>query len=61
MSTHDNNPLLGLYGTPRAVVHKRTSVRAKPLGSPEEQDNPEKLGLSMISLTSLKDHNESNH
>lgn len=56
MSTHDHNPLLGLYGTPRSVIHSRVSSRSSKTVTPvSEQEDPEKIGVSMISLTSLKD------
>ncbi|MDM9623398.1 hypothetical protein A6U87_25815 [Rhizobium sp. AC44/96] len=56
MSTHDHNPLLGLYGTPRSVIHSRVSSRSSKTVTPvSEQEDPEKIGSSMISLTSLKD------
>ncbi|NLS21412.1 hypothetical protein HGP16_33535 [Rhizobium sp. P40RR-XXII] len=59
MTTHNHNPLLTLYGTPRAVIRARVSVRAKPIESSSEhseQENTEKIGNSIVSLTSLKDH-----
>ncbi|WP_438270270.1 hypothetical protein [Rhizobium mongolense] len=46
MTTHDYNPLFTLYGAPRAVVHARVSVRAKPDDVKREQGNPEKIGSS---------------
>jgi hypothetical protein len=56
MTTHDHNPLLALYGTPRSVIHSRVSVRAKAVSPEREGEEPEKIGSSMVSLTSLKDH-----
>jgi len=56
MSNRDHDPLLALYGVPRAVVHSRVSVRAKPASADSERDEPEKIGTAMVSLTSLKDH-----
>ncbi|AVA26323.1 MULTISPECIES: hypothetical protein [unclassified Rhizobium] len=57
MTGHDQNPLLRLYGNPRAIVHTRVAARAHPLPSTREEDSLEKLGNSMASLISLKDHN----
>ncbi|QFY64040.1 hypothetical protein FZ934_20550 (plasmid) [Rhizobium grahamii] len=56
MTTHDHDPLLALYGTPRSVIHSRVSVRGKAVTTERESEDPEKIGSSMISLTSLKDH-----
>lgn len=56
MTSHDRNPLFTLYGTPRAVIHSRISVRAKPAPSSSEQERTEKIGNSIVILTSLKDH-----
>ncbi|WP_168880161.1 hypothetical protein [Rhizobium sp. P28RR-XV] len=56
MTDHNHNPLLTLYGTPRAVIHARVSIRAKPIQPAAEQENTEKIGNSIVSLTSLKDH-----
>ncbi|MBX4927436.1 hypothetical protein [Rhizobium binae] len=58
MTTHDHNPVLGLYGTPRAVIRSRVSARAKPTPAPSEQDDPAKIGNSIVSLTSLKDQKQ---
>jgi len=55
MTDHDHNPLLGLYGTPRAVIHSRVSARAKAPPACE-QDDPKKIGSSIVNLSSLKDH-----
>jgi len=55
MTTHDHNPLLALYGVPRAVVHSRVSVRAKPIAAESEQTDAEKIGNSMVSLIGLQD------
>ncbi len=56
MTSHDHNPLLGLYGTPRAAIHTRISARARSTQPPCEQEDPEKIGSSIINLTCLKDH-----
>ncbi|AHG50129.1 hypothetical protein RLEG12_00580 (plasmid) [Rhizobium leguminosarum bv. trifolii CB782] len=56
MTAHDHNPILGLYGTPRAVIRSRVSARAKAIPSSSEQDDPAKIGNSIVSLTCLKDH-----
>jgi hypothetical protein len=56
MAAHDHNPLLGLYGTPRAAIHSRISARAKTTKPSCEQDDPEKIGSSIVNLTCLKDH-----
>jgi len=56
MSSHDHNALLSLYGTPRAVIRKRVSARAKIAPPVREEDDPEKLGSSIVNLTCLKDH-----
>ena len=56
MTTHDHDPLLALYGTPRSVIHSRVSVRCKSVAPERESQEPEKIGCSMVSLTSLKDH-----
>ena len=56
MTNHDHNPLLCLYGTPRAVIHSRVSARAKTAPPVSEQDDPEKIGSSIVNLTCLKDH-----
>lgn len=55
MSNHEHNPLLALYGAPRAVIHSRVSARNKQDAPQSEQDDSEKIGNCMISLTSLKD------
>ena len=55
MTAHGHNPLLGLYGMPRSVVHSRVSVRAKSLPPGCNGDEPEKIGSAIVSLTSLKD------
>ncbi|MBY5369153.1 hypothetical protein [Rhizobium leguminosarum] len=55
MTTHDHDPLLALYGIPRAVVHSRVSVRAKPVTPDPEKGDAEKMGNSMISLIGLKE------
>ena len=56
MTTHDHDPLLALYGTLRAVIHSRVSVRAKTVDPEREGEEPEKIASSMVSLVSLKDH-----
>ncbi|WFU13387.1 hypothetical protein QA646_29740 (plasmid) [Rhizobium sp. CB3090] len=56
MINREHNPLLALYGTPRAVVHSRVSARAKAMAPSCDQDDPEKIGNPVVSLTSLKDH-----
>ncbi|WP_082928883.1 hypothetical protein [Rhizobium bangladeshense] len=58
MTVHDHNPILGLYGTPRATIRSRVSARATPIPPSAEQDDPAKIGNSIVSLTSLKDHKE---
>jgi len=56
MSTHDHNPLLGLYGTPRAVIHSRISARTTKTTTPVgEQEDASKIGNSIVSLICLKD------
>ncbi len=55
MTTHDHDPLLALYGTPRSVIHSRVSVRAKAVVPERESEDSEKIGSSMVSLISLKD------
>ncbi|PDT15134.1 hypothetical protein CO670_19095 [Rhizobium sp. J15] len=58
MSDHDHNPILGLYGTPRAIIRSRISERAKTMPPSPEQDDPAKIGNSIVSLTCLKDHKQ---
>ncbi|HWT57643.1 MAG TPA: hypothetical protein VN284_07295 [Rhizobium sp.] len=58
MTVHDHNPILGLYGTPRATIRSRVSARAKEMVPPCEQDDPAKIGNSIVSLTCLKDHKQ---
>ncbi|AGS25605.1 hypothetical protein [Rhizobium etli] len=58
MTAHDHNPILGLYGTPRAVIRSRVSARAQPMPASSEQEDPAKIGNSIVSLTSLKDHKQ---
>ncbi len=54
MTTHDHNPLLGLYGTPRAVIHSRVSARTSKTTNPaSEQEDAQKMGNS--NLICLKD------
>ncbi|PDS40407.1 hypothetical protein CO662_37005 [Rhizobium anhuiense] len=55
MAAHGHNPILDLYGTPRAAIRSRVSARAKALPPPSDQDDPAKIGNCMVSLTSLKD------
>ena len=56
MSTHDHNPLLGLYGTPRSVIHSRVSSRSSKTVTPvSEQEDSGKIGSSIVSLNCLKD------
>ncbi len=55
MVPHGNNPLLGLYGMPRSIVRSRVSVRAKSLPPGCKGDPPEKIGIAIVSLTSLSD------
>ena len=59
MTLHGNDPLLGLYGMPRSIVHSRISVRAKSAPSGCKGDAPEKIGSAIVSLTSLKDEEPS--
>ncbi|EJZ22920.1 hypothetical protein NE852_30160 (plasmid) [Rhizobium sp. Pop5] len=56
MTAHDHNPILVLYGTPRAAIRSRVSARAKAIPSSSERDDPAKIGNSIVSLTCLKDH-----
>ncbi|EJT01182.1 hypothetical protein [Rhizobium sp. CCGE 510] len=56
MTAHDRNPILRLYGTPRAVIRSRVSARAEKMPASSEQDDPAKIGNSMVSLICLKDH-----
>lgn len=42
MTSHDHNPILGLYGTPRAAIRSRVSARAKAMPPSAEQDDPAK-------------------
>ncbi|WP_434715235.1 hypothetical protein NMA58_31880 (plasmid) [Rhizobium sp. YTUHZ045] len=58
MTIHDHNPILGLYGTPRATIRSRVSERAKAMPQSAEQDDPAKIGNSIVSLTCLKDHRQ---
>ena len=58
MSDHDHNPILGLYGTPRAIIRSRRSERAKTMPPSPEQDDAAKIGNSIVSLTCLKDHKQ---
>ncbi|MBX4869889.1 MULTISPECIES: hypothetical protein [Rhizobium] len=58
MTSHDHNPILGLYGTPRAAIRSRVSARAKAMPPSAEQDDPAKIGNSIVSLICLKDHRQ---
>lgn len=58
MTSHDHNPILGLYGTPRAIIRSRVSARAQVTPPSSEQDDPAKIGNSIVSLTCLKDHKQ---
>ncbi|ASR09898.1 hypothetical protein CHY08_22510 (plasmid) [Rhizobium leguminosarum bv. viciae] len=58
MSDHDHNPILGLYGTPGAAIRSRISERAKAMPPSPEQDDPAKIGNSIVSLTCLKDQKQ---
>ncbi|EJC80714.1 hypothetical protein Rleg4DRAFT_2357 [Rhizobium leguminosarum bv. trifolii WSM2297] len=58
MAAHDHNPILSLYGTPRAAIRSRVSARAKPMALASEQDDPANIGNSIVSLTCLKYHKE---
>lgn len=58
MAVHGHNPILDLYGTPRATIRSRVSARAKAMPSPPDQDDPAKIGSSIVSLTCLKDHEQ---
>ncbi|WP_223216466.1 hypothetical protein [Rhizobium mesosinicum] len=57
MANHDHNALLELYGTPRAVIHARVSIRARSAPPACEQEDPARIGSSIVSLICLKDHN----
>ncbi|MBY2950696.1 hypothetical protein [Rhizobium leguminosarum] len=48
MAAHGHVPILDLYGTPRATT--------TPL--PSDQDDPAKIGSSIVSLTCFKDHEQ---
>ncbi|NKM09165.1 hypothetical protein GFM29_36410 [Rhizobium leguminosarum bv. viciae] len=54
MSNHEHNPLIAMYGVPRAVIHSRVSARNKRQAPRSEGDGSEKIGNCMISLISLK-------
>ncbi|MBX4911882.1 MULTISPECIES: hypothetical protein [Rhizobium] len=58
MTVHDHNPILGLYGTPRAIIRSRVSERAKAVAPSAEQEDPAKIGNSIVSLICLKDHKQ---
>ncbi|NNG73254.1 hypothetical protein HLI18_26005 [Rhizobium laguerreae] len=59
MAAHGHNPILDLYGTPRATIRSRVSARAKATPPPSDQDDdPAKIGSSIVSLTCLKDHGQ---
>ncbi|QKK28002.1 hypothetical protein [Rhizobium hidalgonense] len=55
MSDHEYNPLVALYGVPRAVIHPRVSARNQQEAPQSEEDGSEKIGNCMFSLISLKD------
>ncbi|MBB3136693.1 hypothetical protein FHS26_004450 [Rhizobium pisi] len=54
MSDHDHNPILGLYGTPRADIRSRISERAGTMPPLYDHDDPAKIGSS----TRLKNHQQ---
>ncbi|MBX5132991.1 hypothetical protein HJB79_11395 [Rhizobium lentis] len=58
MTVHDHNPILGLYGTPRAIIRSRVSERAKAVPPSAEQEDSAKIGNSIVSLICLKDHKQ---
>ncbi|ASS60249.1 hypothetical protein E0H35_36675 [Rhizobium leguminosarum bv. viciae] len=58
MSDHDHNPILGLYGTPRADIRSRISERAGTMPPLYDHDDPAKIGSSIVSLTRLKNHQQ---
>lgn len=58
MAAHGHNPILDLYGTPRATIRSRVSARAKATPPPSDQDDPAKIGSSIVSLPCLKDHEQ---
>ncbi|MBY5494405.1 hypothetical protein ACCS70_24335 [Rhizobium ruizarguesonis] len=59
MAAHGHNPILDLYGTQRAIIRSRVSARAKATTPPpSDQDDPAKIGSSIVSLTCLKDHEQ---
>lgn len=57
MAAHGHNPILDLYGTPRATIRSRVSAR-QGHAAPSDQDDPAKIGSSIVSLTCLKDHEQ---
>jgi hypothetical protein len=61
MTTHDHNPMLSLYGTPRSVIHSPVSARAKAVPPGAKRDDPEKIGSSTVDLTCLKDDELTSH
>lgn len=56
MAAHGHNPILDLYGTPRH--HTIACVGAPRPRRPSDQDDPAKIGSSIVSLTCLKDHEQ---
>lgn len=58
MAAHGHNPILDLYGTQRATIRSRVSARAKATPPPSDQDDPAKIGNSIVSLTWVKDHKQ---
>ncbi|MBX5177229.1 hypothetical protein HJB77_13260 [Rhizobium lentis] len=58
MAAHGHVPILDLYGTPRAIIRSRVSARATTTPLPSDQDDPAKIGSSIISLTCFKDHEQ---
>ncbi|RUM25803.1 hypothetical protein EFQ99_05725 [Rhizobium vallis] len=58
MTSHGHNPILSLYGTPRAAIRSRVSARAQVTAPSCEQDDPAKIGNSIVNLTCLKDHKQ---
>ncbi|WP_064682906.1 hypothetical protein [Rhizobium bangladeshense] len=58
MSAHDHNPILSLYGTSRTAIRSRISERAKTMPPSPEQDVPPKIANSIVSLTGVKDHQQ---
>lgn len=48
MTVHDHNPIFGLYGTQRATIRSHGSARAKAVPPSSEQEDPAKIGNSIV-------------